>query len=141
MRSPLLAACAGSLVLGGCQLVLPIHEVSDAGDSSPPSDGAGADTASASETGSGDATMTCDKVFTGRKACDACVNQMCCSEIIQCFDVDSECAALEKCIENCGLGDFGCPSQCGSTYPSGENDYGSLVECTQGCDGACGDAG
>ena len=152
MRSPLLAACAGSLVLGGCQLVLPIHEVPDAGDSSPPSDGGGAsdsssvapDSSSATDAGAQDA-KGCDMAFGGLPACDECINEECCPEITQCFsaDADVECAAIEMCIEMCALGDFACPMQCVNAHPTGKNDYASFVQCAESkaCAGACGDAG
>jgi hypothetical protein len=148
MRAPAFAGYAVALVLTGCQWVLPIREVSDAGDSSPPSDGGGAadsssatDTSSATEASSKDA-MACDMVFTGNPQCDDCVNEMCCSEITQCFDADSACAAIQACIEKCGL-NFECPSQCVNANPTGATDYEKLVECTreQPCAGICGDAG
>jgi hypothetical protein len=141
MRSPGLVGCAGALILVGCQWVLPIHEVSDAGDASPPSDGAASDSSTA-EASSNDA-MSCDMPFTGDPTCDECVNATCCPEITQCFGgADKECAAIQSCIEQCGITDFQCPPQCVSAHPQGQNDYGRLVDCSKSkpCSSAC-DAG
>ena len=97
------------------------------GSSTPASSSSGTSSTSHGGSSGGSKTAACG-VTTGIAACDACLDQKCCSQAKACSG-NADCLGLSRCASQCSANDDACVQSCTSQYPNGRTDLQAALAC------------
>lgn len=90
-----------------------------------PTGGTGADASSDGATGT-----ACGNLSSPIAACEACLEQTCCTQAITCSN-NAECFALTSCLKSCQPTDQPCITGCQNLHTTGLPAYNGYVACLQ----------
>ena len=93
----------------------------------------GKSTSSSSSGGTPDSGAVCTNLAlktSDTPACDTCVKDKCCDQVIAC-DQSFDCKALQQCIAPCDPNDFACILTCQTAHDKGASILAEVGQCAQ----------